>query len=144
MYLSRKEKCSPRALFDVPHKPEPMTAAQIEKKFPDFAKEMNGSSEDCCLLYFWQRNKETKVYEFIDMEAEEEVAEILGVEVYDEELQARKKERLYMQQVRALTEQEIKDFKEELDLVRRDLQKFIRNTTKASSEEEPGEERERG
>lgn len=130
MYLSRKEKCSPTALFDVPHKAEPMTAARIEKKFPNFAKEMDGCGEERCLLYFWKRNKETKVYEFIDEEAEEEVAELLGVKVYNEEEEKEKAKQKYLEETRALTEEEIKAFKEELSYASAQMKEFLKNETK--------------
>ena len=132
MYLRRKEKCPPNALFDVPHKGEPMTASRIQRKFPEFAKEMDGCGEERCLLYFWVRNKETKVYEFIDEDAEEEIAEILGVRIYDEAREKEKAKQKYLQETRALTEQEIKDFKEELAYVREQIKEF-NNTTKTSS-----------
>jgi hypothetical protein len=124
MHLTKKEKCSPNALFDVPHKSKPMTAATIAKRFPEFAKEMDGVGEERCLTYFWKRNKETKVYEFIDEEAEEEVAEILGVELYDEE----KEKELYLNRTRQLTEEEIKDFKEELAIVSQQMKDFLKAT----------------
>jgi len=141
MYLDRKQRCPPTVLFYVPHKPDPVTAAYIEKKFPAFANDMDGGGEERCLLYFWKRNKETKVYEFIDEEAEEEVAEILGVEIYDEEKEKEKKRQKYLQETRALTEQEIKDFKEELLYASQQMKDFMKNTqTKISSSEEESEE----
>jgi hypothetical protein len=135
MYLNRKEKCPPKALFDMPHKPEPVTARYIEKKFPEFAKEMDGAGEERCLLYFWKRNKETKVYEFLDDEAELEIAEILDVELYDEAKEKEKARQKYLQETRALTEEEIRDFKEELAYVKQQLQEF-NNTTKISLQEQ--------
>jgi hypothetical protein len=124
MYLRKKERCPPTALFDMPHRPEPMTAFRIQKKFPEFAREMDGCGEERCLLYFWQRNKETKVYEFIDQESEEEVAEILGVKIYDENEEKEKAKQKYLQETRALTEEEIRDFKEELAYVRQQIKEF--------------------
>lgn len=142
MYLSRKEKCRSKTLFDVPHKREPVTARYIEKRFPDFAAEMDGCGEERCLLYFWKRNKETKVYEFIDEEAEDEIAELFGVEVYDEEAVNEKAKQKYLQDTRALTDQEIKDFKEELAFVSQQLKDWTSSTTKISLQEqqEPDEE----
>jgi hypothetical protein len=131
MYLTKKEKCSPTALFDVPHKSKPMTAASIAKRFPEFAKEMDGVGEERCLLYFWKRNKETKVYEFIDEEAEEEIAEILGVEVYDEE---KEKER-YLNRSRPLTDEEIKDFKEELAFASQQMKEFLKKSSRKEDSE---------
>ena len=136
MFLDRKQKCPPTAVFDVPHKPEPMTAKQIEKRFPNFAVEMDGGGEDRCLLYFWKRNKETKVYEFIDDEAEDEVAELLGVSIFNEEEEKEKAHQKYLQETRALTEQEIKDFKEELAHASAELKKWAKNTTKTSLEQQ--------
>lgn len=136
MYLNRKTKCSSKALFDVPHKSEPVTAKYLEKRFPEFAKEMNGCSEECCLLYYWQRNKETKIYEFIDAEAEEEVRELLGVRLYDEAKEKEKAKQKYLQETRALTEQEIRTFKEELAYASQQMKEFNKNTTKTSLQEQ--------
>jgi hypothetical protein len=137
MYLKPKTKCPPTALFDVPHKAEPVTAKYLMKKFPAFANEMDGCGEERCLTYFWQRNKETKVYEFIDEDAEEEVREILGVKLFDEQKEKEKARQKYLQETRGLTEEEIKEFKEELAYVRQQLQHF-NNTTKTSSQEQQG------
>lgn len=138
MYLDRKTKCKPDALFDVPHKDTPMTAKRIMRKFPEFAMEMDGAGEERCLSYFWKRNKETKVYEFLDMEAEEEIAEIWGVEVYDEEKEKQKEKA----KQRALTEDEIRQFKEELAYASQQVRQFLNNTTKTSSvsQQEPDSE----
>ena len=142
MYLNRKTKCPPTALFDVPHKPEPVTAKYLEKKFPEFAQEMDGGGEERCLLYFWVRNKETKVYEFIDADAEEEIREILGVKLYDEAREKEKAKQKYLQETRALTEEEIRSFKEELALVSQQLKEWTNNTTKTSldAQQQPREE----
>lgn len=131
MYLDRKHKCSSHALFDVPHKNKPMTAKRIMRKFPEFAEEMDGVTEDRCLLYFWKRNKETKVYEFLDEEAEEEIAELWGVEVYDEQ----KEEEKERAKRRPLTEEEIRTFKEELRRASEELRTFFTNNATKSLEE---------
>jgi hypothetical protein len=130
MYIDRKQKCKSDALFDVPHKNIPMTARRIIKKFPEFAKEMDGAGEERCLSYFWKRNKETKVYEFLDMEAEEEIAEWWGVELYDEEKEKQKEKA----KKRALTEDEIRQFKEELAYASKQVKAFLTNTTISSLE----------
>ncbi len=145
MYLDRKTVCPPKALFDVPHKVEPVTASYIAKKFPAFAKEFDGAGEERCLLYFWKRNKETKVYEFLDDEAEEEVREMLGVKLYNEEEELEKKQKKYLEETRGLTEEEIKSFKEELFYASQQMKDFLKNTTKTSSLASPspqGEESE--
>jgi hypothetical protein len=134
MYLDRKHKCRPDAFFDVPHKAKPVTAAYIQKRFPSFAQEMDGCSEDRCLLYYWKRNKETKVYEFLDDEAEDEVAELFGVSVFDEEEEQEKQKQKYLQKTRVLTDEEIKEFKEELAHVSQQLKQWLRSTTTSSLE----------
>ena len=85
------------------------------------------------MSYFWKRNKETKVYELIDEELEEELAELLGVEIYDEEKEKAKAKSVAS---RALTEQEIKDFKDELAHASQELKTFFSNNTTVPSEEE--------
>lgn len=135
MHLDRKTQCPPKALFDVPHKANPMTAAQIAKRFPDFAAEMDGCGEERCLLYFWKRNKETKIYEFLDQDAEEEVAELFGVKIYDEEAEKEK----YLQRSRQLTDEEIQAFKKDLLEASQEIKAFFANTTTSSSEEDSGE-----
>ncbi len=67
--------------FDVPHQPDPMTAKRIIKKFPNFAKIFDGQGEENTLKFYYKKSKETGVYEFIDLDAEEEVAELMGVKI---------------------------------------------------------------
>ena len=136
MYLDRKQICPPNARFDVPHKAEPVTALYIAKKFPEFANEMDGGGEERCLLYFWKRNKETKVYEFIDADAEEEVREMLGVKIYDEAKEKEKAKQKYLKETRALTEDEIRDFKEELAHASNQMKEFLKNSKKTKTSEE--------
>ncbi len=131
MYIDRKKKCHSKTLFDVPHKPYPITARRIEKRFPEFAKEMDGVSEERCLSYFWKRNKETKVYEFLDADAEEEIAELWNVELYDEEKESQKEKR----KRRPLTEEEIQTFKEQLSIASKELKQFFSNSATKTLEE---------
>lgn len=81
MYLAIKQKCPLGTFFDMPHRPEPMTAKQIIKKFPNFAKIFDGEGEENTLKFYYKKSKETGVYEFIDTESEEEIAELLGVKI---------------------------------------------------------------
>jgi uncharacterized FlaG/YvyC family protein len=142
MYLDRKQICSPTARFDVPHKAEPVSALYIAKKFPEFAKEMDGGGEERCLLYFWKRNKETKVYEFIDEVAEEEVAEMLGVRIYNEEEEKEKAKQKYLEETRALTEEEIRSFKEELAHASQQMKEFLKSTNKTRASSSPVQQEE--
>ena len=81
MYLKYNIKISKNALLDVPHKPEPMTVTEIKKELPEFAKQMDGQCQENCLDFYYKKNKQTDVYEFIDQDSEEDIAEIMGVEI---------------------------------------------------------------
>jgi hypothetical protein len=81
MYLSVGRRCPTHALFDLPHKDEPMSAKAIQKRYPKFADIFDGQSLENTLSFYYKKNKETGVYGFIDEEAEAEVAELLGVKV---------------------------------------------------------------
>lgn len=122
MYLDRKKPCPLYTLFDVPHRPEPMTAKQISQKFPPFAKEMNGASAENCLLYFYRWNKERKVYEFQDIEMEEEMAELLGVKIFEENEEEPRHE------MRDLTEEEHQIFREHIADIQEKLQRLKEET----------------
>jgi hypothetical protein len=81
MYLAIKKYCPNDTLFYMPHKLEPMTAKKIIKRYPKFAEIFDGTSIENTLTFYYKKNKMSGEYEFIDEEAEEEVAELLGVKV---------------------------------------------------------------
>jgi hypothetical protein len=113
MYLSVGRLCNPKALFDVPHKSEPMTAKRIQRKFPTFAAIFDGKGEENTLGFYYKKNKLRDVYEFLDVEAEEEVAELLGVKVLVEAVvdeEDIEKE--------ALTPDQLEEFKEHMEDIR--------------------------
>lgn len=83
MYLNPQTRVYKGAYFRVPHQQLPMTAGEIRRQFKQFAREMDGRSADACLEFFYKKDKETGIYEFIDADAEEEVAEIMGVKVIE-------------------------------------------------------------
>lgn len=74
-------RCPTHALFDLPHKDEPMSAKAIQKRYSKFADIFDGQSLENTLSFYYKKNKETGVYGFIDEDAEAEVAELLGVKV---------------------------------------------------------------
>lgn len=90
MYISIGVVCPDNILFMFPNREKPIKAKRIKKKYPEFAKEFDGSSEECCLSYYYKLNRAEGLFEFKDPEAEDEVAEMLGVdlftgEAYDED-----------------------------------------------------------
>lgn len=73
-------------VFDVPHRADPMTAKQIRKEYPEFAKLMDGTCTENTLLFYYKKDKTTEDNEairfvFQDELAEEDIAEMMGVEV---------------------------------------------------------------
>lgn len=81
MYLALKKYCPNDTLFYMPHRLEPITAKKIRKRYPAFAEIFDGSSIENTLTFYYKKNKVTCEYELIDEDAEEEVAELLGVKV---------------------------------------------------------------
>ena len=84
MYLKMRHPCPLATMFYLPHKADPVTAKKIASRYPKFAKLFDGQSEENTLSFYYKKNKETDVYEFIDQDAEEEVAELLGVKILEE------------------------------------------------------------
>jgi len=83
MYLKVRQVCPLDTLFDLPHKDMPYTAKKIAMRYPKFAKIFDGVSEENTLCFYYKKNKERDVYEFIDIDAEEEVADLLGVKIVE-------------------------------------------------------------
>lgn len=62
-----------------------MKAKHVRSKFPAFAEQFDGSATECCLTFYYKKvrirddyGNEDVVYEFIDDEARDEVAELMG------------------------------------------------------------------
>jgi hypothetical protein len=119
MYLDKKTKASSTLLFDVPHKLEPMTIKQIMKKFPEFAKTMDGSCDENSLLFYYKKNKDTGCYEFQDDDAQEDIAELLGVKIKSFELKDEEEVT-----VDALTNEQIETHKENIEMIRDGLKQL--------------------
>lgn len=83
MYLAVNVKCPLGIYFDVPHKEQPMSARKIIKRYPAFAKLFDGKSVENTLGFYYKKDKETGVHGFIDLDAEEEVADLLGVKILE-------------------------------------------------------------
>jgi hypothetical protein len=117
MFLEIGRPCKAAMKFDVPHKGEPMTFKQLAKEFPDFVKLFDGQAIENTMGFYWKRNKQSGVYEFIDADSEEEVAELMGVQLFEgEEDDGEEKPQ------DALTQDEITFFKEELQYVNHALE----------------------
>ena len=108
MYIDIGKKCPSNALVCVPHKEEPMTVKELSKEFPDFVKIFDGEAKENTMLFYWKWNKQEKVFEFIDSDAEDEVAELMNVNL----LVASDTEETV--ETRQLSTDEIDTFKEQL------------------------------
>jgi hypothetical protein len=105
--------------FDVPHKDSPMTFKELTKDFPNFVELFDGESIENTMGFYWKLNKHTSVYEFLDSESEEEVAELMGVKLCDDTVDDDEEK---IAEQRQLTEDEIREFKEELLFVKSALE----------------------
>jgi hypothetical protein len=118
MYLSRGRIAPKGLLFDVPHKPEPMTIKEIEKELPKFAALMDGNGDENTLLFYYKKNKETGHYIFQDSEAEADIAEMMGVEIGEFSNEET------VVSVEALSVEELELHKENLMMIREGLKKI--------------------
>lgn len=118
MYISIGVVCPDNILFMFPNREKPIKAKRIKKKYPEFAKEFDGSSEECCLTYYYKLNKAEGVFEFKDPESEDEVAEMLGVEVKEF---AEEDEDSKGSSASRLSEKEISDVRDYLEDIRNGL-----------------------
>jgi len=129
MYLALRQKCPLGEFFDMPHRPEPMTAKKIIKKFPKFAQIFDGQSEENTLKFYYKKSKERDVYEFIDLEAEEEVAELMDVKI--KEFNVKDEDELDDQEKRSLDKDDIENFKTHMADIRTGIM-WLKNQNKNS------------
>jgi hypothetical protein len=113
MFLAIGKPVPPKAKFDVPHKAEPMRFREIVTQFPEFVAIFDGEAEENTLLFYYKFNKQRSVYEFKDADAEEEVAELLGVQIAEFEEESEENADAQHED-RPLTEEEIQTFREHL------------------------------
>lgn len=117
MYIDIGIKCPSAMKIWLPHLEEPMKAKEVIKTYPDFAAWFDGTSKENTLHFYYTINKTEFSLEFIDVESEEEVAELLGVviteiEVNDDEEPVATK---------GLSEEDIKDFRQHINDIRKGL-----------------------
>ena len=63
----------------MPHLLKPISVRRAKRKFPILVEELDGSAEECTLLWFYKVQDGMLVFK--DSDAEDEMAELLGVEV---------------------------------------------------------------
>lgn len=116
-----------------------MTAKKIIKKFPEFAKLFDGQAEENTLKFYYKKSKETGVYEFIDLDAEEEVAELMGVKI--KTFSFKDEESMEESEKKALDKTDIDNFKTHMADIRTGIMWLNSKTSPdTSSESDSGEE----
>ncbi len=117
MYIDISLKCPGSMRIWLPHLEEPLKAKKVAKEYPEFAAMFDGSAKENTLLFYYRVNKTEYCLDFIDEEAEEEVAELMGVNIPeivikdDEEPVAKN----------ALTKEDIGMFRSYIDDIRKGL-----------------------
>ncbi len=92
-----------------------MTAKRIAAKFPTFAALFDGAGPENTLTFYYKKNKATDVFEFIDVEAEEEVAELMGVRVLSELVEDEDEK---ANTLKPLSSEQLTEFKEHMQDIR--------------------------
>jgi hypothetical protein len=126
-------KCPLGTLFYLPHKEEPITAKKIIRRFPDFAKLFDGESVENTLTFYYKKDKETGAYAPIDLEAEEEVAELLGVKIKEFAIKDEDADDRDAEELRPLDEKDIQTFKNHLNDIRQGIDWLNRDSDSSSS-----------
>jgi hypothetical protein len=121
MYLDSKTECPKNLQIWLPHLAEPISARKVEKKYPEFAALFDGQSQENTLFFYYKINKVEGSLEFIDEDAEEEVAELLGVTITEIELANEDAEEPSKPISRVLSEEEISDFRNHINDIREGL-----------------------
>ena len=63
----------------LPHLEKPISVRRAKRKFPKLAEELDGSTEECTLMWFYKVQEGMLVFK--DSDAEDEMAELLGVDL---------------------------------------------------------------
>jgi hypothetical protein len=139
MFLDTRTECPKSLKIWLPHLTEPISARKVEKKYPEFAALFDGKAKENTLFFYYKINKEEQCLDFIDEEAEEEVAELLGVTITEIELEDEEEAKPIS---RSLSEQEINDFRSHINDIRHGLDAIritaLNENQKMPEKEPPG------
>jgi hypothetical protein len=80
--LCRDKKPNNTDLFQVPFGPV-LTWKEIINTNPNIINEMNGSSEENYLLFYYELNPVTLIYKPLDEDSENDLADIFGLDIYN-------------------------------------------------------------
>jgi len=136
MFLDAQTECPKSLKIWLPHLEEPISARKVEKKYPEFAALFDGKASENTLFFYYKINKEEQCLDFIDEDAEEEVAELLGVAITEIELENEEEDKPIS---RSLSEQEINEFRSHINDIRQGLD-AIRVSALVEDQKMPEEE----
>lgn len=133
MHLDTRTECPKSLKIWLPHLSEPLSARKVEKKYPEFAALFDGKSQENTLFFYYKINKLEQCLDFIDEDAEEEVAELLGVTITEIEVVDEDAEEASKPISRVLSEEEISEFRSHINDIREGLDKIRQNPVGAAA-----------
>ena len=121
LYLDIDVKCPQTMKVRLPHLAEPIN---VTEAVPEFALIFDGASKENTLLFYYKINKEEDCLDFIDDDAEEEVAELLGVTITELDIDDNDSPIADGE----LTQEDTNMFRNYLSTVREGLDKIVRKS----------------
>ena len=79
--LCYSKQPNPTDRFQIPFGPA-STWNEIVVYYPNIIEEMNGESQENCLLFYYDLNPVNKIYSFKDEDLENDFADILGIDLH--------------------------------------------------------------
>lgn len=120
---------SDKAKIMIPYADEPITIKKFKKKYTEFAKTFDGSLSESFLSVFWTFNKTTGIFEFIDADLEDEVAENLTIKIEDSiDKLLKKMDESTSSKASGLSKEELAEFKLHLEDIHEMHKKFSEST----------------
>jgi hypothetical protein len=121
MHLDIRTPCPSLLKIWLPHLETPISAKKVAHQFPEFAALFDGKATENTLLFYYKLNIAEQCLDFIDEDAEEEVAELLGVTITEIEMINEDTQAGDFPEARDLTQKEIDEFKEHINDIRQGL-----------------------
>jgi hypothetical protein len=86
IYIDIGVECPANLNIWLPHLEEPMKADKIAIAYPELAAIFDGTAKENTLLFYYCLHETEAYLDFIDAEAEEEVAELMGISITEVEI----------------------------------------------------------
>jgi hypothetical protein len=112
IYIDIGVECPSNLNIWLPHLEEPMKAEKIAIAYPELAAIFDGTAKENTLLFYYCLNETEACLDFIDNDAEEEVAELIGVSITEVDIKDDGEE---------LTKEDIDMFRDHINDIREGL-----------------------